>query len=51
MVLKRVGGVLYMIKKFFTLTVKFDNILGAYKYKKETSIPKSKITILGISKL
>lgn len=40
-----------MIKKVLTLRVKFNNILGAQKYKKETIIPKEKTCVLGISKL
>lgn len=39
------------IVKFLTLKVEFSNLLGSHKYIKTTSIPKSKICVLGISKL
>lgn len=46
-----IGQGLMMIKKILTLRIVFDSILSLQKYKKGTKIPKSKICVLGISKL
>lgn len=49
--IKHTRRLFLMIKRLMTFRVKFINILGSQKYKKETKMNKERICVLGISKL